>query len=73
MSAETWGGRLYGQMKLGACFTSQPQMDADLLPADIMQSVLNGALSASYYFDPHFSVKKDEEKSAELLVLTDTR
>ena len=46
-------------------------MDADLLPADIMQSVLNGALSASYYFDQYLTVKKDEEKSAELLVLTD--
>ena len=69
MSAETWGGRLYGQMKLAPFH--QLQMDADLLPADIMQSVLNGALSASYYFDQYFTVKKDEEKSAELLVLTD--
>ncbi|HCD63632.1 MAG TPA: leucyl aminopeptidase, partial [Alphaproteobacteria bacterium] len=69
MSAETWGGRLYGQMKLAPFH--QLQMHADLLPADIMQSVLNGALSASYYFDQYFTVKKDEEKSAELLVLTD--
>ncbi|MEC7208787.1 MAG: leucyl aminopeptidase, partial [Pseudomonadota bacterium] len=69
MSAETWGGRLYGQMKLAPFH--QLRMDADLLPADIMQSVLNGALSASYYFDQYFTVKKDEEKSAELLVLTD--
>ncbi len=69
MSAETWGGRLYGQMK-SAPF-NQMQIDADLLPADIMLSVLNGALSASYYFDQYFTAKKDEQKLAELLVISE--
>ena len=44
------------------------QIDADLLPADIMPSVLCGALSASYYFGQYFTVKKPDEIAAELLV-----
>ena len=69
MSAENWGGRLYEQMKHTPF--NKVQVDADLLPADILLSVLNGALSASYYFDQYFTVKKDEKKITELMVLTD--
>ena len=66
LSAETWGGRLFAQMK------SPPfnllQIDADLLPADIMPSVLCGASSASYSFDKYFTVKKPNKIAFELLV-----
>ena len=66
LSAETWGGRLFKQMKLVPF--NQLQIDADLLPADIMPSVLCGALSASYYFDQYFTVKKPDKIAAELHV-----
>ena len=66
LSAETWGGRLFKQMK--AVPFNQLQIDADLLPMEIMPSVLCGALSASYYFDQYFTVKKPDKIAADLLV-----
>ena len=66
LPAETWGGRLFAQMKLVPF--NLLQIDADLLPADIMPSVLCGALSASYYFDQYFTVRKPDKIAAELLV-----
>ena len=69
MSAENWGGRLFSQMK--AAPFNQLQIEAHLFPAEIMLSVLNGALSASYYFDQYFTVKKEDETQAELLVISD--
>ena len=45
LSAETWGGHLFSQMK-SVPFNSL-QIDADLMPTDIILSVLSGALSAS--------------------------
>ena len=65
-SAETWGGRLFAQMKLAPF--NLLQIDADLLPAEIVPSVLCGALSASYYFDQYFTVKKPDKIAAELHV-----
>ena len=66
LSAETWGGRLFKQMQ--SVPFNQLQIDADLLPAEIMPSVLCGALSASYYFDQYFTVKKPDKIAAELHV-----
>ncbi len=66
ISAETWGGRLFTQMK--SVPFNQLLVDSDLFPADIMLSVLCGALSASYYFDQYFTVKKPDKIAAELLV-----
>ena len=66
LSAETWGGLLFSQMK--AAPFNQIQLYADLLPADITLSVLCGALSASYYFDQYFTVDKLDKIAAELLV-----
>ena len=54
LSAETWGGRLFKQMQ--SVPFNQLQIDADLLPVEIIPSVLCGALSASYYFDQYFTV-----------------
>ncbi len=66
LAAEIWGGCLFAQMK-SAPF-NQLQVDADLLPADIMLSALSGAVSASYSFEKYFTVKKSVEVTTEILV-----
>ena len=66
IGAEIWGGRLFKQMK--STPFNQLQVDADLFPADIMLSLLSGALSASYCFDQYFTVNKPDEVMTEVLI-----
>lgn len=56
MDAENWGGKLFSKMKVAPFKTAQ--LEGSSLANPLLQSVLLGAYSASYYFALYFTVEK---------------